>query len=42
MLDTQQDYQLLETHQSSEGFFLLFKRPFSTCDPHDYTIEARY
>ncbi|RXN07712.1 dopamine beta-hydroxylase [Labeo rohita] len=39
MLDTQQDYQLLETHQSTEGFFLLFKRPFSTCDPHDYIIE---
>uniref|UniRef100_A0A672L9X7 Dopamine beta-hydroxylase n=1 Tax=Sinocyclocheilus grahami TaxID=75366 RepID=A0A672L9X7_SINGR len=39
MLDAQQDYQLLETHQSTEGFFLLFKRPFSTCDPHDYIIE---
>ncbi|XP_016413252.1 dopamine beta-hydroxylase-like [Sinocyclocheilus rhinocerous] len=39
MLDTQQDYELLETHQSTEGFFLLFKRPFSTCDPHDYIIE---
>uniref|UniRef100_A0A9J7XYZ0 Dopamine beta-hydroxylase n=1 Tax=Cyprinus carpio carpio TaxID=630221 RepID=A0A9J7XYZ0_CYPCA len=39
MLDAQQDYELLETHQSTEGFFLLFKRPFSTCDPHDYIIE---
>ncbi|TRY74120.1 hypothetical protein DNTS_026669 [Danionella cerebrum] len=39
LLDSQQDYQLLDTHQSTEGFFLLFRRPFSTCDPHDYVIE---
>ncbi|XP_030623764.1 dopamine beta-hydroxylase [Chanos chanos] len=38
-LDHQQDYQLLEAKHTPEGFFLLFKRPFSTCDPHDYVIE---
>ncbi|KAI4876393.1 hypothetical protein NFI96_017858 [Prochilodus magdalenae] len=39
-LDNQQDYQLLEAHNSPKGFTLLFRRPFSTCDPHDYVIEA--
>ncbi|KAL2076717.1 hypothetical protein ACEWY4_027688 [Coilia grayii] len=38
-LDRQQDYQLLEAHHTPQGFFLLFKRPFSTCDPQDYVIE---
>ncbi|XP_074546763.1 dopamine beta-hydroxylase [Halichoeres trimaculatus] len=38
-LDSQQDYELLEAKQKPEGFFLLFKRPFSTCDPRDYLIE---
>ncbi|XP_039619224.1 dopamine beta-hydroxylase [Polypterus senegalus] len=37
--DRQQDYQLLEAHKSSEGFYLTFKRPFNTCDVHDYQIE---
>ncbi|KAM3874355.1 dopamine beta-hydroxylase [Diretmus argenteus] len=38
-LDDQQDYQLIEARQKPEGFYLLFKRPFSTCDPRDYLIE---
>uniref|UniRef100_UPI003AAECD8A dopamine beta-hydroxylase n=1 Tax=Centroberyx gerrardi TaxID=166262 RepID=UPI003AAECD8A len=38
-LDSQQDYQLIEARQKPEGFYLLFKRPFSTCDPRDYLIE---
>ncbi|KAJ7986890.1 hypothetical protein DPEC_G00333090 [Dallia pectoralis] len=38
-LDSQQDYELIEARQTPEGFSLLFKRPFSTCDPHDYIIE---
>ncbi|XP_010875656.3 dopamine beta-hydroxylase [Esox lucius] len=38
-LDSQQDYQLIEARQTPEGFSLLFKRPFSTCDPRDYIIE---
>lgn len=39
-LDSQQDYELLEAKQKPEGFYLLFKRPFSTCDPRDYLIEV--
>ncbi|XP_029468388.1 dopamine beta-hydroxylase [Rhinatrema bivittatum] len=38
-MDSQQDYQLLKAHNTPEGFYLLFKRPFSTCDPKDYLIE---
>ncbi|XP_061555239.1 dopamine beta-hydroxylase [Phycodurus eques] len=38
-LDSQQDYELIEAKWKSEGFYLLFKRPFSTCDPRDYLIE---
>ncbi|XP_038139569.1 dopamine beta-hydroxylase isoform X1 [Cyprinodon tularosa] len=38
-LDTQQDYELIETKQKADGFYLIFKRPFSTCDPRDYVIE---
>uniref|UniRef100_A0A4X2L3G5 Dopamine beta-hydroxylase n=1 Tax=Vombatus ursinus TaxID=29139 RepID=A0A4X2L3G5_VOMUR len=38
-LDSQQDYQLLKAQKTSAGLFLLFKRPFSTCDPRDYLIE---
>ncbi|KAG8447492.1 hypothetical protein GDO86_014841 [Hymenochirus boettgeri] len=38
-LDSQQDYELLKARQSPEGLYLLFKRPFITCDPRDYTIE---
>lgn len=38
-LDSQQDYELIEAKQKPEGFYLLFKRPFSTCDPRDYLIE---
>ncbi|XP_037609304.1 dopamine beta-hydroxylase [Sebastes umbrosus] len=38
-LDSQQDYELLEAKHKPEGFYLLFKRPFSTCDPRDYLIE---
>uniref|UniRef100_A0AAY4ABC6 Dopamine beta-hydroxylase n=1 Tax=Denticeps clupeoides TaxID=299321 RepID=A0AAY4ABC6_9TELE len=38
-VDEQQDYQLIDAQRTSEGFFLLFKRPFSTCDPRDYIIE---
>ncbi|XP_020493768.2 dopamine beta-hydroxylase [Labrus bergylta] len=38
-LDSQQDYELIEAKQKPDGFYLLFKRPFSTCDPRDYLIE---
>ncbi|XP_061656788.1 dopamine beta-hydroxylase [Syngnathoides biaculeatus] len=38
-LDSQQDYELIEAKWKSRGFYLLFKRPFSTCDPRDYLIE---
>uniref|UniRef100_A0A3Q3XAS5 Dopamine beta-hydroxylase n=1 Tax=Mola mola TaxID=94237 RepID=A0A3Q3XAS5_MOLML len=38
-LDTQQDYELIEAKQKPDGYYLLFKRPFSTCDPRDYLIE---
>uniref|UniRef100_A0A3Q3KC55 Dopamine beta-hydroxylase n=1 Tax=Monopterus albus TaxID=43700 RepID=A0A3Q3KC55_MONAL len=38
-LDSQQDYKLIEAKQKTDGFYLLFKRPFSTCDPRDYVIE---
>ncbi|XP_019495116.1 PREDICTED: dopamine beta-hydroxylase [Hipposideros armiger] len=38
-LDSQQDYQLLQAERTSESLTLLFKRPFSTCDPQDYLIE---
>ncbi|XP_061911121.1 dopamine beta-hydroxylase [Entelurus aequoreus] len=38
-LDRQQDYELIETKWTSEGFYLLFKRPFNTCDPRDYLIQ---
>uniref|UniRef100_A0A8C9X459 Dopamine beta-hydroxylase n=1 Tax=Sander lucioperca TaxID=283035 RepID=A0A8C9X459_SANLU len=38
-LDSQQDYELLEAKHKPDGFYLLFKRPFSTCDPRDYLIE---
>ncbi|XP_038548122.1 dopamine beta-hydroxylase-like [Micropterus salmoides] len=38
-LDSQQDYELIEAKQKPDGFHLLFKRPFSTCDPRDYLIE---
>uniref|UniRef100_A0A8C5H6L5 Dopamine beta-hydroxylase n=1 Tax=Gouania willdenowi TaxID=441366 RepID=A0A8C5H6L5_GOUWI len=38
-LDSQQDYELIEARRKSGGFYLLFKRPFSTCDPRDYLIE---
>ncbi|NWR33857.1 DOPO hydroxylase, partial [Tachuris rubrigastra] len=37
--DSQQDYQLLGTRRAPEGFYLLFRRAFSTCDPKDYLIE---
>lgn len=40
-LDTQQDYELIEAKQKPDGFYLLFKRPFNTCDPKDYLIEVR-
>ncbi|XP_060764933.1 dopamine beta-hydroxylase [Neoarius graeffei] len=39
MLDSQQDYELLDARNTPEGFSLLYRRPFSTCDPHDYVIE---
>lgn len=39
-LDSQQDYELIEAKQKSDGFYLLFKRPFNTCDPKDYLIEV--
>ncbi|XP_004074879.1 dopamine beta-hydroxylase isoform X1 [Oryzias latipes] len=38
-LDSQQDYELIEAKEKPDGFYLLFKRPFSTCDPKDYLIE---
>lgn len=38
-LDSQQDYELIEAKQKAGGFYMLFKRPFSTCDPRDYLIE---
>ncbi|XP_076991937.1 LOW QUALITY PROTEIN: dopamine beta-hydroxylase [Tamandua tetradactyla] len=38
-LDSQQDYQLLQAQKTPEGLYLLFKRPFRTCDPKDYFIE---
>uniref|UniRef100_A0A8C9QQE5 Dopamine beta-hydroxylase n=1 Tax=Scleropages formosus TaxID=113540 RepID=A0A8C9QQE5_SCLFO len=38
-LDSQQDYKLIEARHTSDGFCLLFKRPFSTCDSRDYLIE---
>ncbi|KAM5331021.1 dopamine beta-hydroxylase [Glossophaga mutica] len=38
-LDAQQDYQLLQAQRTPGGLSLLFKRPFSTCDPQDYLIE---
>uniref|UniRef100_A0A8C5QVA4 Dopamine beta-hydroxylase n=1 Tax=Leptobrachium leishanense TaxID=445787 RepID=A0A8C5QVA4_9ANUR len=37
--DSQQDYQLLMAQQAPEGLYIVFKRAFSTCDPHDYLIE---
>lgn len=40
-LDSQQDYELIEAKQKPDGFYLFFKRPFSTCDPKDYLIEVR-
>lgn len=39
-LDPQQDYQLLRAQRTPAGLSLLFKRPFSTCDPRDYLIEV--
>ncbi|KAF7700765.1 dopamine beta-hydroxylase [Silurus meridionalis] len=38
-LDSQQDYELLDARNTPEGFSVLFRRSFSTCDPHDYIIE---
>ncbi|XP_070286090.1 dopamine beta-hydroxylase isoform X2 [Myotis yumanensis] len=38
-LDAQQDYQLLQAQRTPQGLTLLFRRPFSTCDPRDYLIE---
>ncbi|KAK7896245.1 hypothetical protein WMY93_021570 [Mugilogobius chulae] len=38
-LDTQQDYNLIRAEQREDGFCLLFKRSFATCDPRDYLIE---
>uniref|UniRef100_A0A8C6VZS4 Dopamine beta-hydroxylase n=1 Tax=Nothobranchius furzeri TaxID=105023 RepID=A0A8C6VZS4_NOTFU len=38
-LDRQQDYELIEAKQKADGFYLTFKRPFSTCDPRDYLIQ---
>lgn len=38
-LDSQQDYDLIQAEQKLDGFHLLFKRPFATCDPRDYVIE---
>lgn len=38
--DSQQDYQLLQAERTPDGLSLLFKRPFSTCDPQDYRIEV--
>ncbi|CAK6959330.1 dopamine beta-hydroxylase [Scomber scombrus] len=34
-----QDYELIRATNKPDGFYLLFKRPFSTCDPRDYVIE---
>ncbi|XP_069788258.1 dopamine beta-hydroxylase isoform X2 [Narcine bancroftii] len=39
-LDKQQDYQLIDAHQSKQGFYLTFKRHFNTCDKRDYVIEG--
>lgn len=39
-LDSQQDYELIEAKQKPDGYYLLFRRPFSTCDPRDYLIEV--
>lgn len=38
--DAHQDYQLLQAQRTPNGLFLLFKRPFVTCDPKDYVIEV--
>ncbi|KAH0615471.1 hypothetical protein JD844_004760 [Phrynosoma platyrhinos] len=38
-MDNQQNYKLLQAQKSTEGLYLLFKRPFDTCDPKDYLIE---
>uniref|UniRef100_A0A8B9EVL7 Dopamine beta-hydroxylase n=1 Tax=Anser cygnoides TaxID=8845 RepID=A0A8B9EVL7_ANSCY len=38
-MDSQQDYQLLGAQSAAEGFYILFRRAFSTCDPKDYLIE---
>ncbi|XP_053137684.1 dopamine beta-hydroxylase isoform X2 [Hemicordylus capensis] len=38
-MDSQQNYKLLGAHKAPEGLYLLFKRPFGTCDPKDYLIE---
>ncbi|XP_072228027.1 dopamine beta-hydroxylase [Leuresthes tenuis] len=38
-LDSQQDYELIEAKHRADGFYLIFKRPFDTCDPRDYLIE---
>ncbi|OCT65271.1 dopamine beta-hydroxylase [Xenopus laevis] len=38
-MDSQQDYELLNAEQAHEGLYVLFKRPFATCDPKDYLIE---
>lgn len=38
-LDDQQDYDLIQAEQKADGFYLLFKRSFATCDPRDYLIE---
>lgn len=31
---------LIQAEQKLDGFHLLFKRPFATCDPRDYVIEV--
>ncbi|XP_056146432.1 dopamine beta-hydroxylase [Lampris incognitus] len=38
-LDEKQHYQLIEARRTPTGMYVLFKRPFSTCDPRDYVIE---
>lgn len=38
-LDGQQDYDLIQAEQRVDGFYLLVKRSFATCDPRDYLIE---
>uniref|UniRef100_A0A803TE09 Dopamine beta-hydroxylase n=1 Tax=Anolis carolinensis TaxID=28377 RepID=A0A803TE09_ANOCA len=38
-MDSQQNYKLLKAWSALEGFYLLFKRSFDTCDPKDYRIE---